>query len=169
MNPDVSNHRIANTNFAYLDRGAYGAVFVDRAAGRVRKVFRNDGFHAPSHCADVFDAELDAYRRVQDHAGLVARTPRFFGTAHNFRIVGDGVDVTDCYHPQMTLELSFVQGLFQKVGSHQTWMPPGVRAMFLNAGIMHLSDVSVTFDDGDCPTYIDFATVEIEVWHTRTE
>lgn len=168
MSHDPTTHKIEGTNFAYLDHGAYATVFVDRAAGRVRKVFRVQNPHDSNHCANVYAAELGAYRIAQRHPKLALITPTFYGTPSNFRIVGNVSDVTHLYHTAMTLELSFVPGTFEKVGADRSLLHSDTRAVFWDAGIRHLTDMSVTLLDG-LPIYIDFALIEFELSHDEPD
>lgn len=152
--------RIAETGFRYLDEGAYGAIFVDRTAGRIVKVYkwREDEAHARA----VFDAEVEAYhwaRAVPAVSDLVAGG---FRPCSVPQVVDkDGNDVTSEFFPDLAFETDFVAGEFRKIGSVDSVEAARVRRLFHEAGIEHTVDMSVTLDpDGRIVKAIDFATTE---------
>ena len=163
---DLHGQRIADTDFRYLDHGAYATVFANAALGRVRRVFRKLPDVSRDHCAAVFGAEREAYRIVQNSPNLRAVTPAYFGAPTLMKIVAlDGTDVSNDYWLDLAMELELISASFVKLGSAPSLLPPEIRDAFLAIGVGHLSDASIAFVPHGGFRVIDFATHEEEQWH----
>ena len=152
--------RIAETGFGYLDEGAYGVIFVDRAAARIVKVYkwREDEAHARA----VFDAEVEAYHRARAVPAVSELVAGGFRPCSVPLVVDkDGNDVTSEFFPDLAFETDFVPGEFRKIGSIDSVEAERVRRLFHEVGIEHTLDMSVTLDpDGRIVKAIDFAITE---------
>ena len=156
-------HRISNSEFTYLGRGDYATVFVDKARGRVRKVFRvRRGKNC--HTKNVFLAECEAYKIANGIPKIKSITPKLFCFPKGLQITDyEGNDVTAFYHPDMVLEIEFIAGSFKKVGEFRSVLTSEIESIFKSAGICHLSDMSFVLRNDGSPVFIDFATKEIEL------
>lgn len=152
--------RIAETGFQYLNEGAYGVIFVDRAATRIVKVYkwREDEAHARA----VFDAEVEAYHRARAVPAVSELVAGGFRPCSVPLVVDkDGNDVTSEFFPDLAFETDFVAGAFRKVGSVGSVEAARVRRLFHEAGIEHTVDMSVVIGtDGRIVKAIDFAVTE---------
>lgn len=155
--------KIPGTDFVYLSEGAYGVVFIDKTACRIRKICRRRP--EVDHARAVFKAEVDAYVLAMDSPALAHLVPGGFRLCDPLRIIDrEGRDVSGEFFPELAFETDFVEGKFYKIGSlgsAETWP---VRQLFHNAGIRHTTDMSVVLDaDGVIVKAIDFATQEHEL------
>ena len=157
--------RIPETGFQYLSEGAYGVIFVDPAAVRIRKVFKARADEA--HARAVFDAEVEAYGLARAKPSVADLVPGGFQLSPIQQVIDkDGSDVTIEFFPDLAFETDFVPGQFVKIGSIDGDEAARVRRLFLDAGIGHTIDMSVTLDsDGCIVRAIDFAVREhVPVW-----
>ena len=153
--------RIADTGFADWDEGAYGVVFADRAAGRVRKVFRR--LLDEDHVRAVFNSEIGAYAIATAYPLLVNLIPGGFQRCAAQQIIDSAdQDVSKEFFPDLAFEMAFIDGTFQKVGTvigGDAWR---VRQLFHHEGIRHTNDMSVVLAvDGCIQKAIDFAVCEV--------
>jgi hypothetical protein len=159
--------RIAGTGFSYLNEGAYGVVFADRAAGRIVKIYR--WRPEQDHARAVFKAEADAYGLAASSKAVAALVPGNFRLCTAQQIIDkDGKDVTAEFFPDLALEMDFVAGHFLKIASIDGTEALRVRGLFYDVGIHHTIDMSVTLGaDGAVAKAIDFAIVEHELMHSE--
>jgi hypothetical protein len=152
--------RIPETGFQYLSEGAYGVIFVDRSAARIRKVFKQRPDEA--HARAVFDAEVDAYGLAGAEPSVADFVPGGFKCSPMQKVVDkDGRDVTSEFLPDLAFETDFVPGQFVKIGSVISGEAARVRRLFHDAGIQHTTDMSVTLNsEGRIVKAIDFAVRE---------
>lgn len=152
--------RIPETGFQYLSEGAYGVIFVDRAAARIRKVFKQRLDEA--HARAVFDAEVEAYGLAGAASSVAALVPGGFKLFPIQSVVENaGRDVTSEFFPDLAFETDFVPGQFVKIGSLYSDESARVRRLFHEAGIQYTTDMSVTLDsEGRIVKAIDFAVSE---------
>jgi hypothetical protein len=158
--------RIKHTNFEYLTEGAYGIVFVDKAANRIRKIYRRKHEAPASHCAETYETEAKAFEIASADEHLRGLIPEWHGRRSAQIIVDQSEkDVSDESYPDFAFEAEFVQGTFQKFGDISLEERERVGALFIERGITHVKDMSVILgDDGHVHKAIDFATKEIELW-----
>jgi hypothetical protein len=152
--------RIAKTGFQYLNEGAYGVIFVDRAAARIVKVYKRREEEA--HARAVFDAEAEAYKRALAVPAVAELVPGGFRPRPVHHVVDKhGNDVTSEFFPDLAFETDFVPGEFRKIGLVDSVEAARVRRLFHEAGIEHTLDMSVTLEtDGRIVKAIDFAMTE---------
>jgi hypothetical protein len=155
--------RIRNTNFIFLDEGAYGIVFVDGESKRIRKVMKRRYDLSMEHIAAVFDAEVRAYEIATSEAELRQYVPDFFGHCAAGVIVDHtGNDVSQTFLLDYAFEAEFIDGKFIKSGLVGDQLHH-VIGLFKKNGIRHLIDMSVCFyEDGSVRKVIDFATEQYE-------
>jgi hypothetical protein len=152
--------RIVGSNFEYLTEGAYSIVFVNRSKGRVLKVFR--ATHRRDHSADVFNAEVEAYKVAMKSNDLKALVPNFFGTQTGLKVMDKNcTDVTDEFYPNLAFEAEFIPQRFDKIAGAPLSEQERITKLFRDRGICHMSDVSVVINDGRIQKVIDFAIQEI--------
>jgi hypothetical protein len=156
---------LAGTDFVYLDEGAYGVIFLNQDAGRIRKIYRRK--HDEHHARAVFKAEVDAYIRAESSPDLVSLVPAHFQICTRQQVIDrDGNDVSAEYFAELAFEAEFVNAPFRKIGDIGGDEARRIRALFHAAGINHTTDMSVSLtDDGRISKVIDFAIEEHEVWH----
>jgi hypothetical protein len=91
--------QITGTNFKYLTEGACSIVFLDREAGRIRKVCRARSDTDKNHCREVFEAETKAYEVASKIAELKDLIPSYYGLCAAQNVSdGTGKDVTNEFH-----------------------------------------------------------------------
>ncbi|WP_097523947.1 hypothetical protein [Sinorhizobium sp. BJ1] len=156
---------LAGTDFVYLDEGAYGVVFVNRDAGRIRKVYRRQQDEA--HVRAVFKAEADAYIRAASAPALLCLIPAQFQLCTLQQVIDrDGNDVSAEFSADLAFETEFVNATFHKIGNIGGDEARCIHRLFLAAGIKHTTDMSVSLTaDGRIYKVIDFAVEEHEIWH----
>lgn len=156
---------IAETDYSYLDEGAYGVIFADRAEGKIIKVFKRR--QEETHVRSVFRAEIDAYHLASASTEISSLIPGDFQIVTPRNIVDShGVDVTDEFFPDLAFQTDFVEGDFYKIGVIDSGEASRVRQLFRKTGIYHTTDMSVTVGTEGCVLKaIDFATVEYELTH----
>ncbi|WP_281926762.1 hypothetical protein [Roseibium album] len=157
--------RIAGSDFIYLREGYYGAVFVDKDEGRIRKVFLNK--NGKEHARQVFEAEACAYEKASGVAELLPLIPGNFIRCQPQRIVDiSGQCVSADFFCDLAFETDYVEGTFCKVGSIQSKSVRAVMELFHAADIKNVQDMSVVLDtEGNVVSAIDFAIQEIALWH----
>lgn len=158
--------RIPGTGFSYLSEGAYGIIFVDRATGRITKIYRRRP--EEDHARAVFKAEADAYGLAALSPAVAALVPGNFRPCRVQQIIDkEGKDVTGEFFPDLAFETDFVEGYFHKIGAiNNRDEAQRVCRLFHGAGIHYTIDISVTLDpDGNALKAIDFATEEHELMH----
>jgi hypothetical protein len=152
------NLRIKDTEFVWLDEGAYGVLFVDRARKRVRKIYKAPGGAPLVHCSDVFEAETQAYEIASRTDDPKAITPAYFGKCGQLTIIdGDGNDLTGEFHPGLAFESEFIEGRFVKSSAANELERERINALFWKNKIFHTIDMSVCLPDGRITAAIDFA------------
>lgn len=155
--------RIKDTNFEYLTEGAYGVVFVDKAANRIRKVYRRN--HPAPHCAETYEAETRAFEIASADEHLRGLIPEWYGRrSAQVMIDKNEEDVSTEFFSDLAFEAGFVTGTFQKFGAISSEEQERVGALFIKRGIIYVKDMSVVLRDGSVHKAIDFATREIELW-----
>ena len=156
---------IAGTDYSYLDEGAYGVIFADRAEGKIIKIFKRKLMEA--HVRSVFRAEIDAYDLASASNEISNLIPGNFQLVTPKIIVDShGMDVSDEFLPDLAFQTDFVEGVFYKIGVIDRAEASRVRQLFWRAGVRHTSDMSVTVGtEGSVLKAIDFATVEYELTH----
>lgn len=157
--------RIRDTNFEYLTEGAYGIVFVDRAANRIRKIYRVKDEGLASHCDETYEAETQAFEIASADEHLRKLVPEWYGR-RTAQVVVDqnGKDVSDEFYPDLAFEAEFISGTFQKFGAISSKEQERIAALFVERGITYVKDMSLVLSDGRVHKAIDFATKEIEPW-----
>lgn len=156
--------KIMDTNFVYMTEGAYGAIFVDRADGKVRKVFLRKPDE--NHTRKVFYSEVAAYELASKVPNLGKMIPSGFKHCQCQLIIDKaGKDASNEFFGDMVFETNFIAGNFQKIGTLPSDQASPLRKAFHDAGIEHTVDMSVTlYDDGRIKAAIDFATEEHELF-----
>ncbi|WP_422073693.1 hypothetical protein [Tranquillimonas rosea] len=156
---------IAETDYSYLDEGAYAVIFADKAVGRIVKVFKRRLKEA--HVRSVFRAEIDAYDLAASSTEISDLIPGNFQIASPRNILDShGANITDEFFPDLAFQTDFVEGYFHKIGVIGGAEASRIRQLFRRAGICHTSDMSVTIGPEGCiRKAIDFATVEYELTH----
>lgn len=152
---------VANTNFEYLDEGGQGVVFLDRARGRILKVYKAQSKH--SHYTKVFDGEVSAYRIAADSPELRELVPAFLGEQTIQKIEDkNGVDVTHEFYPDLAFETEFIPGRLERF----RWAPQSERdrivALFHSRGIRYVSSASVLVNAGRIEKLVDLNIGYIE-------
>lgn len=158
--------KLADSNFVYLSEGAYSVVFINKAQGRVRKVFRSNADE--DHVRNVFKAEIDACRLAKKDSEVAPLVPDHFKVccAPQIIIDKDGNDISGEFIPGLAFEMEYIDAHFQKFGSIGGKEAERVRALFNQAGILHTTDMSVCLgEDGRVLKAIDFAIEEHELLH----
>lgn len=157
--------KISGTDFIYLSEGAYGVVFIHKAARRVRKICKRRP--EEDHARAVFRAEVDAYGLAMESPALAGLIPGDFRLCDPQQIIDrQGQDVSGEFFADLVFETDFVEGTFQKIGSLGSDEALRVRRMFFDAGIRHTNDMSVTLSaDGVIVKAIDFAVQEYVLMH----
>ncbi len=155
--------KLAGSEYVFLDEGAFGTVFVDRLAGRVRKILRRTE-RAEEHCRLVMQTELCALIIAEQNAELTAYTAAPFSKPLPINVIdGHGVDVTAEFYADAGFESAYIYGTFHKINTVSPLNWPIVANHFRSTGIMHLEDVSVTLNNrNEVEKVIDFATRYIE-------
>jgi len=153
---------IANTNFKFLDEGAYGIVFVDRDDCRIIKVLaRKAGPEA--HCAAVYESEAIAYSIAMKSDELRSLIPEYFGARKGLKIEdATGNDVTSEFYSEFNFELEFVLGTFVKMGQISGAVRDPVVLAFQREGIAHMIDASASLEGGRITKVIDFGMQDLE-------
>ena len=164
MGNDTRRLTLTGTNYVFLNEGAYGSVFVDRDAGRIRKILRRTT-SPEAHCRAVLQAEKDALKMAQGHDTLVRYVA---APILELPLAGvmdrDGRDVTAEFYEDAGFEAAYVEGTFYKIGDVAASNWHQLSHAFRAAGIRHLLDSSVTLDsDGNVTKVIDFATHQMEL------
>lgn len=156
---------IAETDYSYLDEGAYGVIFADKALGRIIKIFKRRLKEA--HVRSVFRSEIDAYDLAASSTEISSLVPGNFQIVNPRNILDNhGVNVTDEFFPDLAFQVDLVEGYFHKIGVIDSAEASRVQQLFRRAGIYHTSDMSVTVGTEGCiRKAIDFATVEYELMH----
>ena len=156
--------RLEDPSYTYLSEGAYGVVFVNKTAGRIRKVaYRKQGAD-DAHCREVFDAEIKALKTAENSEIL-----RTFVAAPIHAISGvsvvdrTGRNISDQFYEDLAFEAAFIPGQFVKIGTIGEPERSRVINLFNSAGIAHVCDASVIFE-GQIKKVIDFALKEIELF-----
>ena len=157
--------KISGTDFVYLSEGAYGVVFIDKAARRIRKIWKRRP--EEDHARAVFKAEVEAYGLAMKSPVLTGLIPGDFRLCDPQQIIDmQGQDVSGEFFTDLVFETDLVEGTFQKIGSLGSDEAFRVRRMFFDAGIRHTNDMSVTLSaDGVIVKAIDFAVQEHELMH----
>jgi hypothetical protein len=156
--------RIKETNFEYLTEGAYGIVFVDKAASRIRKIYRRKHEATASHCAETYETETKAFEIASADEHLRGLIPEWHGRRSAQVIVDqNGEDVSSEFFCDLAFEAEFIPGSFQKFGLVSSGERERVGKLFVERGITHVIDMSVILEDGRVHKAIDFATKEIEL------
>ncbi|WP_284179534.1 hypothetical protein [Rhabdaerophilum sp. SD176] len=158
--------RLADADFVYLSEGAYGIVFVDRVAARIRKIYRRKPDE--KHTRNVFESEVHAYRLAMGSESLQALVPAHFRLCVPQRIFDSiGTDVTAEFFPDLAFEAEFVDGRFSKIGDIDSREADKIRDAFHSVGIKHTIDMSVCVaPEGHVLKAIDFAVEEHELWYS---
>ena len=105
--------RIEGTNFSYLSEGAFGVVFADKTAARIRKVYRT--LNKVDLATATFDSEVAAYEIASADEGLRTLIPKWFGPRTVQTIVdGNDNDVSNEFFSDLCFEAEFIPGRFQK-------------------------------------------------------
>jgi hypothetical protein len=157
---------ILETNFVYLDEGAFGVVFVDRHQKRIRKVYRVHPYASPAHCKRVFEAETCAYDVATRTPALQELVPKFFGIRSGQAIVDkQGEDVSAKFLGDLAFEAEFIAYEFLKISSVPEAERERVTNLFHQHGIRGVVDASVCLsEDGKVTKVIDFAMNDIELF-----
>ena len=154
--------QIAGTEFVYLSEGAYAAVFVDRAQERIRKVFRRRADLTEDHCRRVFQSEVGAYEIASKDRDLASLIPTYYGLVTKQIVVDrNGNELTSDFNKDMAFEAAFVEGEFQKISGASSDEWTRVADLFFKRRIFHLTDASISIQDGKIMKVIDFAVHEI--------
>lgn len=152
--------RIAETDFVYLDEGAYAVVFVDHIQMRVRKVYLAS--HALAHAQLVFKNERNAYAIAHSQAELRVLVPKIYEPPRSLQIVDSRFsDVTRDFYPQLAIEMDFVPGRFLKLRDYPNGEERRITDLFQRHGINYLIDSSATAENGKIATVVDFAIKDI--------
>jgi len=150
---------VADSEFKYYSEGAYGLVFVDRAKGRILKVYR--ARQPLPHSTEVFNAEVEAYKIAMKSDDLKKLVPEFFGARTGLIIMDkDGTDVTNEFYPNLAFEAEFVPGEFRKISFAPESEQKQVMELFRSHGINHAIDASITLEGEKIRKLIDFAIRE---------
>jgi hypothetical protein len=157
--------RVEGSNFNYYTEGAYGIIFRDRNAGRIRKVYRARPDTSKAHCQDVFKAEITAYEIASKDRELNELIPAYYGTCSGLTIVDvTGKNVTQEFYPDLAFEAEFIDCDFQKLAVATRVEQARVIKLLQTKGIRHVIDTSVCLDqNGRIRKIIDFAMQEIEL------
>lgn len=156
--------QLADSKFQYLDAGAYGVVFVDTSAMRIRKVaYRKSGV-SDHHSRNVFLSELEALKIAERsevlHLLIAAPVTELKGA----RVLGrEGEDITSMFYSDLGYEAAFVPGQFVKIGTVKGDEQDRVRDLFKAEGINHTIDASVVLEGDTITKVIDFAVREFEL------
>lgn len=151
--------RIADTNYVYLDEGAYGAIFVDKIAKRVRKVYWKKT--PRDQACPEFESENDAYSKACATMELEALVPQLHGKPETFAVIdGDGTNVSNEFYLDFTLELDFIEGEFRKIGEAGADERKRIMDLFMANGVHYVSDASAIIEDGKIVKVIDFGIKE---------
>lgn len=126
--------RLAGTDFVYFSEGAYGVIFADRGAGRIRKIYRRRPEEAHAHA--VFEAEAVAYERASAIPALSLLVPGGFQRCPPQSVIdGAGSDVSQEFFSDLAFETDFIDAPFMKAGSVASNDLQGVHELFRAAGI----------------------------------
>jgi hypothetical protein len=155
---------IKDTNFEYLTEGAYGIVFVDRTAGRIRKIYRSKHGAPASHCVETYKSEAQAFEIASADEHLRDLVPEWYGRLSAQVVVDrNGADVSREFYCDLAFEAEFIPGRFCKFGVISLEERERVGTLFIERGITYIIDTSVILEDGRVHKAIDFATKEIEL------
>jgi hypothetical protein len=156
--------RIADSEFRYLDAGAYGAVFVNTSTMRIRKVAYKKPDVSDDHARNVFQSELDALKIAERSEILRSLIAAPITELRGARVLDrDGKDITGMFYSDLGYEAAFVPGQFVKIGTVTGDEQDRVRALFRAEGIYHTIDASVVLEGGNITRIIDFAVREVEL------
>ncbi len=157
--------RIKDSKFEYLTEGAYGVVFVDRAANRIRKIYRVNDEGLASHCIEAYEAEAKAFEIASADERLRELIPEWHGRRSAQSIVDQNdQDVSNEFYSDLAFEVEFIPDAFQKFGVISSGEQERIGALFIERGIAYMKDASVILRDGRVHKVIDFATKEVEPW-----
>jgi hypothetical protein len=153
--------RVATTDYEYLDEGAYSVVFVDRAQGKVCKVYL--ATQPIDHSRKVFAEEIEAYKKANAQKDLKSLVPAFYATTSIQQIIDkDGNDVTSKFYPALAFESEHIPQRFKKANMAAPEKELArVKDLFRKHGINHLSDISAWVEEGKIRKVLDFAVNEI--------
>ena len=161
--------RIKGTDFIYHSEGAYGLVFVDKAEGRIRKLYKST--QRQNHRKKVFENEVKAYEIASNVSELKDLIPKYYGTRAGMVLIDkNDEDVTNEIDVDLAFEAEFIDGCFQKRNSpgvdQAAW--DDIKEKFRKHGIRHVKDASVTLKNNSIEKVIDFSFMEIEPsWDQR--
>jgi hypothetical protein len=158
--------RIPETDFVYLDEGSYGVVFVDRNAGRVRKIFLNK--NSKEHASKVFNSEARAYEVAAGVPELAQLIPGGFKRCQPQSVVNRlDEDISSEFFSDLVFEIDYIEGRFEEAGRLICEDIDRVTDLLQTAGIKHVLDMSVVLDaDDKVVCAIDFAIEEFELFHS---
>ncbi|QPC45048.1 hypothetical protein HW532_21525 [Kaustia mangrovi] len=159
--------KLRGTDFVYFDEGAYGLIFLDRIARRVRKVFRAQD--DKEHVCKVFVSETKAYERALACSSLRQFVPGNFRICEPRAVVTKyGAEVSDKVFQELVFEIDFIDGYFVKIGSICKEKATKLHELFHAEGIKYTIDMSVTLADGGrAEKVIDFGIEEIEAIYNQ--
>jgi hypothetical protein len=152
---------IEGTNFRYFDQGSNAVIFVDQDAGRAIKVFKTKGYPR-DFIKTTFWSEERAYQMAHRHPVLSRFVPRYHDRPKVGKILDpDGVDLTGEFFPNLSYEIDFVpRASFKKWLETPVEVRRELEALFMEVGIRHYTDASVTLTP--TTTVIDFAATPPE-------
>jgi hypothetical protein len=157
--------KIPGTAFEYLTEGAYGLVFVDRSARRIRKVYRTRELKDPQHLTNVFNSEVMAFKIAMKCSELTELVPEFYGICPTKDVQDhSGNSIASELRGDLSFEMEFLPGSFVKIGTIPTSESDRIQTLFFQCGIRHMSDASVLLDEERITKVIDFAVQESESW-----
>src|SRR5690606_30906891 len=120
-----------------------------------------------NHVRSVFKAEIDAYDAAASSEEVSRLIPGNFQLFTVDHVTDKQVtDVTDEFFPDLAFKTDFVKGHFHKIGVVDSVEALRVRRLFMEAGIHHTIDMSITLGpEGRILKAVDFATKEHELMH----
>lgn len=150
--------KISGTNFHFHASGSYGAIFADKASGKVRKVFFRRGPSESDLVESVFRDEVHAYKIANSNILSAVHVPVFYGVVENCVVVDRAENpLSLMFNQDCAYEISFIEGSGIKLRDSANFGT--MERIFRGVGIGYLNDASI-FEGSDPPIIIDFGTFD---------
>jgi hypothetical protein len=149
-----------------FDEGAYGTVFFLLDQKKAIKVYKKHRDADTDHSRQTFKSETDALRIANGSEHLRDLVPRYCGVIDVEAILDEsGADITERYLTDLSFEMEFIEGRFQKLGVVSGEEYERIADLFAKEKIHYVKDACAILEDGKATKVIDFGMEEIELWH----
>ena len=149
-----------------FDEGVYGTVFLFPDRRRAIKVYKQLTSVDAAHSHETFASETEALQIANASKNLEELVPEYFGLVDVEAVLDErGSDITNRYLTELSFEMEFIEGRFQKLGAIGGSEYNRIVELFAKEKIFYVKDAGAILENGSVTKIIDFGMKEIELWH----